>query len=206
MLTAALAVSGSALAATPPSGAAQQAATQPPTTGQSVTEAPAARQPAMARAGPAAAPGTLAGDAVAALEKVCLPVLHGGKLEASARAAGFKLRDGVWTLTESGDRSIMLNPPDPVNPRDCGATITARAADDPAVRAAVDAWAQSQTPPLTVVKSAVLVPGSTWQTSTWQAQTPAGEEGVALSQQEPAASSPPNTPSQSNLLVSLTPA
>ena len=196
MLTAALAVSGSALAATPPSGAAQQAATQPPTMGQPVT----------VLAGPAAAPGTLAGDAVAALEKVCLPVLHGGKLEASARAAGFKLRDGVWTLTESGDRSIMLNPPDLANPRDCGATITARAADDPAVRAAVDAWAQSQTPPLTVVKSAVLVPGSTWQTSTWQARTPAGEEGVALSQQEPAASSPPNTPSQSNLLVSLTPA
>ena len=145
----------------------------------------------------------IARDAVATLAEVCLPVLHGAGLAAKARAAGFRLKDGTWTLALPGARSIDLNPPDPANPHECGAMITSASTNAAALQSAIGAWARTQS--LTAVKTDVHAtgPSANWVTSTWIGQTPSGEEGVALSQEQPASASP-KALSPSNLLISLT--
>jgi len=144
---------------------------------------------------PAAPP--LAGDAVETLQKVCLPVLRGGDLKASAASAGFVMKDGQWTLTVDRDTSIALNPPDTANPRVCGASITAPFGDALALKRAVAAWARTQTPPLAAVKLAPAI-GSGWTSSLW---TGAGES-VTLGQEHAGA---PTASAQSNLQLTLKP-
>ena len=97
------------------------------------------------------APPAAAADMVATLQRVCLPVLHGAYVKTSASAAGFKQKDGQWVLTIDNNRRIELSPPDAANPHICSATIYARRTSTVALRRALNAWAASQTPPLTQI-------------------------------------------------------
>jgi hypothetical protein len=115
-----------------PATATPPAAT-PPTTTPSTTTPPASTAPAPpapttaappadttaappAPAAPAAeAPPTLptTGDGAVLLnivEKVCVPLVRGGKLEDLAKANGFKLnrRDGTWTMPLGGDKNYNV--------------------------------------------------------------------------------------------------
>jgi hypothetical protein len=174
--------------------------------GPSPSNAAVAGSPAPSLA-QAAAPPPTATDMVATLQKVCLPVLKGGDLKASANAAGFKLKDGQWVLTINGDRRIELSPPDKINPHVCSAAIYARPSSTAALEQALNDWAGAQTPPLAPVKLNASAPGTAqpWTTSSWSAQTPAGVLGVALGQEQPApGKSEPVL--ESDLQVSLAPA
>jgi hypothetical protein len=145
--------------------------------------------------------------AIAALDRVCLPVLKGGDLDKSAKAAGFRNKDGQWVMSVTGRSEIDLNPPDTANPSVCGASITAPAASGLALRQALDSWAQRQTPPLAPVKmdATVAGPSHQWTTSSWSGTTPAGVEGVVLSQEQPKAGAPSQSAvGQATLLVTLT--
>jgi hypothetical protein len=165
----------------------------------------AAPTPAAASAG--GGEPVAAADMVATLQKICLPVLRGGDLKASASAAGFRLKDGEWVLTIAGNRRIELSPPDQINPHVCGASIYALPTSTPGLEQALNIWATAHAPPLAPVKLNAAVPGSLqpWTTSSWSAQTPSGVLGVALGQEQPA-HGPTQPVLESDLQVSLTPA
>jgi hypothetical protein len=143
---------------------------------------------------PSASPPTAA-LAIDTMRRVCLPVLHGGDLQASARAAGFAMKDGQWVLNPDRDSSIVLYPPDSASPHVCNVSITAPFADASALKKAVDNWARSQTPALSPVSLAPAA-GSTWTSSLWSA----GNESVALGQEQ---ATSPSASTQSNLVLTL---
>ncbi|HEX4710075.1 hypothetical protein [Phenylobacterium sp.] len=122
ILTAAIA--SAAQAQTPAAPATQPApaptTAAPPTTAPSTTAAPATAAPPAATpetTPPAAgeAPPTLptTGDGavlINVVEKVCVPLVRGGKLDDLAKANGFKQnrRDGTWTLPLGGDKNYSV--------------------------------------------------------------------------------------------------
>jgi hypothetical protein len=175
--------------------------------------AQAAAAPAVTASAPPAA-ASAAADAVATVQQVCLPVLHGKPLKPAAQAAGFKLENGAWIMPIAGKHEIDLDPPDAVNPHVCTVTITAQPGDAAAMRSALGAWAAAQQPPLAANGVDQSAPGAQgWITSTWAGRTAAGVESVVLTQpQSPPSASPAATdqptgsPVQSTLLVSLSPA
>lgn len=180
----------------------------------SIAAAGLAAAPAAFGQAPSAAPAT--SDAIATLQKVCLPVLRGGAVKPAARAAGFRLQDGGWVLPIAGKGEIALSPPDASNPHVCTLTITPPSGapgSGAAMRNALASWATSQSPPLKAVAVDQSVPGAarSWVTSTWSGATPAGAESVVLTQPQPPPSQPAAEPTSaapppSTLLVSLAPA
>jgi hypothetical protein len=93
--------------AAPPTTAAPT--TTPPTTAAPTTAAPDTTVP------PVEAAPTLptSGDGAVLLnivEKVCVPLVRGGKLEDLAKANGFKLnrRDATWTMPLGGDKAYTV--------------------------------------------------------------------------------------------------
>ena len=94
--------------AAPPTAAAP--ATTPPTTAAPTTAAPDTTAPPAAEA-PPTLPTT--GDGAVLLnivEKVCVPLVRGGKLEDLAKANGFKLnrRDATWSMPLGGDKNYTV--------------------------------------------------------------------------------------------------
>lgn len=176
--------------------------------------------PAFAQAGAAAPAMTAsvppaAADAVATVQKACLPMLRGRPVKPSAQAAGFKMENGAWVMPIAGKDEIDLAPPDAANPHVCTVTITAQPGDAAAMQSALGAWAAAQQPPLTASGVDQPAPGTPgWVISTWTARTAAGAESVVLTQPQapaPAAAAtatdqPAAAPAQSTLLVSLSPA
>jgi hypothetical protein len=176
-----------------------------------LTAGPAVAQstaPSGAATAPAAtSPSTpLTQDTIAAIDKACLPLLRGAKPQAAA-SAGFRLQDGVWTMSANGQPKVELDPPDVANPHLCTLTITYRPGDGAPLSAALGAWANAQSPPLTSGETSRAVAGSPdgLTTSTWSGQTSGGGvESVVLSQEQPAAGADGSR--QSTVLVSLGPA
>ena len=150
------------------------------------------------------APSPAVADMVTTLQQVCLPVLKGGDVKASASAAGFKLEDGEWVLPINGDRRIELAPPDVANPHVCSAAVYANPDSQAALRQAVNTWADAQSPPLTQVQEPLGLTTAGWSSSSWRGQTPAGTLSVALGQAQPAPGRSPNV-LESDLEVSLAP-
>jgi hypothetical protein len=153
---------------------------------------------------PLPTPGAKA--AVAVLNSVCLPVLNGAKLQTVASAAGLKLKNGRWRMLVDGKREVILRPPDTANPHLCGETIIHRAGSEPAIFAAIDAWAKAQTPPLQPDKVQAQSKGASrlWFTSTWTGQAPDGALGMVLTQKTAMAGGSVETTARSRLVVSLT--
>jgi len=170
-----------------------------------------AASPALAQSTAPSAPSTgsatpstpLTADTVAALSKVCLPVLRGAKAKAVAPAAGFKFSDGDWIRPVDGQRQLDVSPPDIANPHLCTVTVTYAPGDGAQLRAALGAWARTQSPPLSPVQVGQNVAGSDLTTSQWAGQGDGGAVSVVLSQQQPAQGKSGNL--QSTLMVSLSP-
>lgn len=161
--------------------------------------------PSNASSGPSPAPPSpAAADAVKTLQQVCLPVLRGAQFGAAAASAGFRQEQGAWTLTIDSKRQLVLDPPDKLNPHLCSLTITNLASSADQLRTTLASWAAAQSPPLSLVNQSTAEGVAT---STWAARTPAGEEGVVLSEPVSTSAAPsPDGVEQSTLYVSLAPA
>lgn len=142
------------------------------------------------------------------LQRVCLPLIDGGKLESVAKAAGLRRKDGVWALRIDRKRRLELDPPDVANPYACGATIIHGVGAGPAIHDAIDDWARSQTPGLTPVKVRQASTGAIYArtTSTWEGKNAKGDIGVVLSEEKTLQGRPVDGDlDQSTLILSLTP-
>jgi hypothetical protein len=141
----------------------------------------------VAGAGPpsatAAAPAAAA--AVTTLDRACLPILRGADLKATARSAGFVLRNGAWVRELAGGRQVQLDPPDASNPHQCSARLLSGPEEGPALRAALSLWASEQSPPLAPAKVDEHERGPLFDraTSTWFSAA-GGSESLLLSQEK----------------------
>lgn len=172
---------------------------------QAVSHSSTAQAPPIQAAARASAPA--ASDAVATLQKACLPILRGAKANAAARSAGFQLRNGGWVRPIAGNEEIDLDPPDAANPHVCTLTLSAAPSDGTAMRSALGAWAAAQRPPLAAVGLDQNVPGAAqdWVTSTWSAQTSGGAESMVLTQPQTPPGQSATQSQRSTLMLSLTP-
>jgi hypothetical protein len=152
---------------------------------------------------PAAAQTPLSEDAVAALDKVCLPVLRGAMFKAAAATAGFKFKDDAWSRPVDSQHRVEIDPPDVANPHLCTVSVTYAAGDGAQLRAAMSAWASAQSPPLSPVQVGQIGAGSDLTTSQWTGKTAGGFENVVLSQEHAAKGAGGGR--QSTLEVSFTP-
>lgn len=86
---------------------------------------------------------------VAAVEKVCLPLIGGQSLQTVAAAAtAGAVRDNVWTASLPNRGEIRIRAPGAANPRVCSASISFSPGGHTAFIAALDAWAAAHAPPL----------------------------------------------------------
>lgn len=157
---------------------------------------------------PAQPPSNAAVATAAVLQKVCLPLIQGQRLKDVAPSVGLRKDHGAWVLRIDRDRRVKVTPPDPTNPHVCQATIVHGLGAGPTIRAAVDEWARSRTPPLTPGKVDSISTGPQYQhtTSTWDGQASDGTIGVVLSEEKTLAGAPVDGRfDQAELLVSLTP-
>jgi hypothetical protein len=104
-----------AAAAAPPASTAAPAAAAPAASAPAAPATPAAPSEGATAAPAAEAAPTLptTGDGAVLLgvvEKLCIPVVRGGKLDDLAKANGFKQnrRDGTWTMPLGGDRNYTV--------------------------------------------------------------------------------------------------
>lgn len=93
----------------------------------------------------AASPGE---TIVAAVEKVCLPLIDGQPLQTVAAATSGAVRDNVWTASLPNRGEIRIRPPSVANPKVCSASISFAPGGHTAFISALDAWAAGHAPPL----------------------------------------------------------
>ena len=85
---------------------------------------------------------------VAAVEKICLPLIDGQPLRTVASAAPGAVRDNVWTAALPNRGEVRVRPPSAANPKVCSASISFAPGGHAAFIAALDAWAAGHAPPL----------------------------------------------------------
>jgi hypothetical protein len=168
-------VASAAQAQTPAAPAAPAPTTQPAPAAPSTAAAPTTTPPAAApttatpdaTAAPAAGepPPTLptTGDGAVLLnliEKVCVPLVRGGKLDDLAKANGFKLnrRDGTWTMPLGGDKAytVMLFPTG-VNKDVCRAEVHYAIGGEKPIVSAFNIWSFLHQPELILQANYVSV-------------------------------------------------
>jgi hypothetical protein len=130
-------------------------AAAPTTATPDTTAAPAAGEP------PPTLPTT--GDGAVLLnlvEKVCVPLVRGGKLDDLAKANGFKLnrRDGTWTMPLGGDKAytVMLFPTG-VNKDVCRAEVHYAIGGEKPIVSAFNVWSFLHQPELILQANYVSV-------------------------------------------------
>jgi len=158
--------------ATPPATPGAPAATPAP--GTATTAAPTAEAPTAAPApaatpeasAPAAeAPPTLptTGDGAVILniiEKVCVPLVRGGKLEVLAKANGFKLnrRDGTWIIPLGGDKNYTVTMfPVGINKDVCRGEVHYAIGEEKPIVSALNVWSFLHQPELILQANYVSV-------------------------------------------------
>ena len=135
--------------AAPPTAAAP--ATTPPTTAAPTTAAPDTTAPPAAEA-PPTLPTT--GDGAVLLnivEKVCVPLVRGGKLEDLAKANGFKLnrRDATWSMPLGGDKNYTVTMfPSGVNKDACRGEVHYALGGEKPIVSAFNVWSFLHQPEL----------------------------------------------------------
>lgn len=162
---------------------------------------------AQATAKPAAQTPEVAA-ALAALEKVCLPLASGSDLKTVARSAGLRQQDGGWVLPISGPEEVDIAPPDTANPHVCIATLRFRGDQAAAMRTAIGAWAARQSPPLTPdqVAAAEKGPQELRTISSWEASTPKAADAVLFTKEKTLDGKPiDGALNEAQLIVSVTP-
>jgi hypothetical protein len=135
---------------------AQDPAAQPaPAAAQPATPAPAAEAPPAPPA-EAAPPPTLptagpGAEAISLLEKICVPIVRGQKLDDIAKAQGFKKnrRDETWTKPLGADKAVTaIVQPQFSNKTVCEVELRYPMGTDVEVAKALNVWAFVHTPPL----------------------------------------------------------
>ncbi|MDB5498928.1 MAG: hypothetical protein JWP28_2959 [Phenylobacterium sp.] len=166
-----VAVASAAQAQTPaapaPAPATQPAS--PPTTAAPSTPAPSTAAPPAATpetpAPAAEAPPTLptTGDGAVLLnvvEKVCVPLVRGGKLDDLAKANGFKLnrREGTWTMPLGGDKNYTVTIfPSGVNKDACRGEVHYAIGQEKPIVSAFNVWSFLHQPELILQANYVSV-------------------------------------------------
>ncbi|RAK59717.1 hypothetical protein DJ021_07820 [Phenylobacterium hankyongense] len=147
-------------AAAPPSGPAPTTSSQPlpplSPVPQAAPASPAGAAPQGAPAAAAAPPPVLptSGDGavvLSVLEKVCVPIVRGQKLEDVAKANGMKLnrRDGSWTMGLGGDKNYTVSIfPQGSNKDVCQGEVHFAVGQDKPIVGAINTWAFLHQPEL----------------------------------------------------------
>lgn len=94
------------------------------------------------------------------LEKICVPVVHGGNLDQLAQANGFKKnrRDGSWSLPLAGGKNYNITLlPQGVNKDVCQAEVHFAIGQDEAIYKAINVWAFLHKPELVQTANYVAV-------------------------------------------------
>lgn len=141
----------------PPSAAAPPVAA-PQTAAPSTSTAPTAQPPGATSAEPAppAANETLptTGDGavvINVLEKICVPLVRGGKLEDLAKANGFKFnrRENTWTMPLGGNKNYTMTLfPQGVNKTVCRGEVHYAFGQDAPIASAINIWSFLHKPEL----------------------------------------------------------
>ncbi|HEV7384091.1 MAG TPA: hypothetical protein VGN89_04370 [Phenylobacterium sp.] len=143
-----------------PAPAAPATTAAPPTTAAPTTAPPATAPPTTAAPDttvpPVEAAPTLptTGDGAVLLnivEKVCVPLVRGGKLEDLAKANGFKLnrRDATWTMPLGGDRNYTITMfPSGVNKDACRGEVHYAIGGEKPIVSAFNVWSFLHQPEL----------------------------------------------------------
>jgi hypothetical protein len=97
---------------------------------------------------------------IQALEKICLPAVHGQGLDAVAKAAGLKQnrRDGTWTMPlASGRDYAIIFQPQYSQTNVCQAEVRFALGQDKPIVNAIGAWADLHKPMLALAANYVAV-------------------------------------------------
>jgi hypothetical protein len=140
---------------------------------------PAPPAPA-APAAPAAAIGPYLNQAI---EKVCIPLIQGQKINDVAKANGLRHFHDDWLLQGPGVERVIISLPTVANPTICNMTVDYELGQTLGIVTVLGNWAASQNPPLDVLESGSAVgPGVTgW---TWAVDTSSGgHTGVVFDHQ-----------------------
>jgi hypothetical protein len=176
-LIATAAVVSAAQAQTPAAPAAQPAPAAPATSAPPAPAAPAATPPAATP--PAATTDTTTPPAAAeaaptlpttgdgaviltVIEKLCVPLVRGGKLDDLAKANGFRQnrRDGTWTLPLGGDKNYSVTMfPVGVNKDVCRGEVHYTLGGEKPIVAALNVWSFLHQPELILQANYVQVTG-----------------------------------------------
>ena len=197
------AVLGLFVAATAAVGAAQAQpappAPPPPPPPAAAAPAPPAAEappPPVAPQAPPAPPAAPAAPAAAigpyliqAIDKICLPLIHGQKIKDVAQANGLRHYRDDWLLQGPGVERVIIAPPSIANPTVCQMTINYELDQTPGVVGVLGNWSGSQTPAMQVLAAASAVgPGVTgW---TWESNDASGHQGLVFDHQTSADGKP----------------
>lgn len=95
----------------------------------------------LAISGPAAAAESSAASLVAAVERICLPLIGKEEIEKVASSTGLAKRDGDWTLRFQGSGAVRISPPSNANPNVCMGSVEYERANEKAIVSALAEWA-----------------------------------------------------------------
>jgi len=144
-----------------PPAATGQAPAAPTTAAPPATTPPEAAAPAPAAEPPPTLP--TGGDGAVILniiEKVCVPLVRGGKLDDLAKANGFKLnrREGTWTLPLGGDKNYNVTMfPVGINKDVCRGEVHYAIGGEKPIVSALNVWAFLHQPELILQANYVSV-------------------------------------------------
>lgn len=96
---------------------------------------------ALTTPGSVGAAETSAASIVAAVERICLPLLSKQPIETVASSTGLAKRDGEWTLRFQGAGAVRISPPSPANPTVCMGSVEYERANEKAIVEALAEWA-----------------------------------------------------------------
>jgi len=120
---------------------------------------------------------------VQAIDKVCLPLIHGAKLKDVVQANGLRRFHDDWQLQGQGVERIVIIVPNVANPNVCQMTLNYETDQTAGVVGVLGNWAASQTPPLVVLSIGYPAgPGVTgW---TWELDDGAHHVGLVFDHQQ----------------------
>ncbi len=163
---------------------AQDAAAPPAAAAPAPPPAPPAPLPA-----PAVAPAAISPYLLAAIDKVCLPLIQGQKIKDVAQANGLRRSRDDWALQGPGVERVIITIPSVANPTVCSMSVNYEVGQTDGVVAVLNNWATAHNPPLAVLSAGYAAnPGVTgWS---WELDTPAQHVGLVFNAQKGADGKP----------------
>ena len=142
-----------------------------------------------APAAPAVAPAAIGPYLLAAIDKVCLPLIQGQKIKDVAQANGLRRSREDWLLQGPGVERVVITIPSVANPTVCSMTVNYEIGQTDGVVAVMNNWAAAHNPPLAVLSAGYAAnPGVTgWS---WELDIPAQHVGLVFDAQKGADGKP----------------